>query len=92
LPIERVPRKELKEASYHSTGIRPDGDGFLMEDELTLKGITLPVQLTLEMNGFGVDPFAPDPAADARAGFTATGVINRNDSASATTAPSPAAA
>jgi polyisoprenoid-binding protein YceI len=35
--------------SYHSTGIRPDGDGFLMEGELTLKGITLPVCLTLEM-------------------------------------------
>jgi len=65
--------------SYQSTGIMPDGDGFLMEGELTLKGVTLPVQLTLEMNGFGVDPFAPDPATGARVGFTAAGEINRND-------------
>ena len=48
-----------------------------MEGELTLKGVTLPVPLTLEINGFGVDPFAPDLAAGARAGFTATGEINR---------------
>ena len=33
-------------------GIRPDGDGFLMGGELTLKGVTLPVPLTLEINGF----------------------------------------
>ena len=65
--------------SYRSTGIRPDGDGFLMEGELTLKGVTLPVPLALEVNGFSVDPFAPDPAAGARAGFTATGEINRMD-------------
>jgi polyisoprenoid-binding protein YceI len=65
--------------SYRSTGIRPDGDGFLMEGELTLKGVTQPVPLKLEINGVGVDPFAPDPAAGARAGFTATGEINRMD-------------
>jgi polyisoprenoid-binding protein YceI len=65
--------------SYRSTGIRPDGDGFLMEGELTLKGVTLPVPLKLEINGFGVDPFAPDLEAGARAGFTATGQLNRMD-------------
>jgi polyisoprenoid-binding protein YceI len=65
--------------SYRSSGIRPDGDGFLMDGELTLKGVTLPVPLKLEINGFGADPFAPDPAAGARAGFTATGEINRMD-------------
>jgi polyisoprenoid-binding protein YceI len=65
--------------SYRSTGLRPDGDGFLMEGELTLKGVTLPVPLKPAINGFGVDPFAPDPAAGARAGFTATGEINRMD-------------
>lgn len=62
--------------SYRSTGIRPDGDGFLMKGELTLKGVTLPVPLALEINGFSVDP---DPAVGARAGFTATGEINRMD-------------
>jgi len=65
--------------SYRSAGVRPDGDGFLIEGELTLKGVTLPVPLKLEINGFGVDPFAPDPAVGARAGFSATGEINRID-------------
>ncbi|HEU4947112.1 MAG TPA: YceI family protein [Kribbella sp.] len=65
--------------TYRSTGIRSDGDDFLVEGELTLKGVTLPVPLKLEVNGFGVDPFAPDPAVGARAGFTATGEINRMD-------------
>jgi polyisoprenoid-binding protein YceI len=65
--------------SYRSTGIRPDGDGFAMEGELTLKGVTRPVPLALEFNGFAVDPYAPDPAAGARAGFTAAGEVNRVD-------------
>ncbi|GAA4484216.1 YceI family protein [Actinoallomurus oryzae] len=65
--------------SYRSTGIRPDGDGFLVEGELTLKGVTLPVPLKLEINGFGADPFASDPAVGARAGFTATAEIDRTD-------------
>jgi polyisoprenoid-binding protein YceI len=39
----------------------------------------LPVPLTPEINGFSTDPFAPDPAIGARAGFTATGEINRMD-------------
>jgi polyisoprenoid-binding protein YceI len=65
--------------SYRSTGIRPDGDGFLMEGKLTLKGVSLPIPLKLEINGFGFDPFAPDPAAGARAGITDTGDINRMD-------------
>ena len=52
--------------TYKSTGIR-DGD-------LTLKGVTKTVPLALELNGFG-----PDPYGGTRAGFTATGEINRRD-------------
>jgi polyisoprenoid-binding protein YceI len=65
--------------SYRSAGVRPDGDGFVMDGELTLKGITRPVPLRLEASGFGADPLAAGPAPGARAGFTATGVINRMD-------------
>ena len=65
--------------SYRSSGMRAHGDGFLLEGELTLKGVTLPIPLKLEINGFGVDPFAPHPPAGARAGFTATGEINRSE-------------
>jgi polyisoprenoid-binding protein YceI len=65
--------------TYRSTGLRPDGDGFLLDGELTLKDVTLPVPLHLEVHGFSPDPFAPDPFAGARVGLTATGEINRMD-------------
>ena len=75
--------------TYRSTGIRPDGDGYLMDGELTLKGVTRPIGLELEVNGFGFDPFAPDPATGARAGFTATGEVNRSDFGITYTGPIP---
>jgi polyisoprenoid-binding protein YceI len=65
--------------TYRSTGVRRDGDDYILDGELTLKGVTRPVPLKLEANGFGPDPFAPDPAKGGRAGFTATGEINRTD-------------
>jgi polyisoprenoid-binding protein YceI len=60
--------------TYRSTGLRPDGEGFLLEGDLTLRGITRPVPLRLEANGFG-----PGIGGGTRAGFSATGEINRND-------------
>ncbi|MDN3359307.1 YceI family protein [Actinomadura sp. DC4] len=65
--------------TYRSTGVRRDGADLVLDGELTLKGVTLPVPLRLEANGFGPDPFAADPLTGARAGFTATGEINRID-------------
>jgi polyisoprenoid-binding protein YceI len=65
--------------TYRSTGIRRDGADHVLDGELTLKGRTLPVPLKLEVNGFGPDPFAADPLTGARAGFTASGEINRLD-------------
>jgi len=46
----------------------------VLDGDLTLKGVTKNVPLTLELNGFG-----PDPFGGTRAGFTATGEINRRD-------------
>jgi polyisoprenoid-binding protein YceI len=65
--------------TFRSTGIRRVGDGHALDGELTLKDVTRPISLELEVNGFGPDPFAPDPETGARAGFTATGEINRTD-------------
>jgi polyisoprenoid-binding protein YceI len=65
--------------TFRSTGIRRAGDGYALDGELTLKGVTRPISLELEVHGFGPDPFAPDPATGARAGFTAAGEINRTD-------------
>ncbi len=60
--------------TYRSTAIRPDGESFVVEGELTLKGNTRPVPLSLELNGFG-----PDPFGGTRAGFSASTTINRRD-------------
>jgi polyisoprenoid-binding protein YceI len=62
--------------TYRSTGIRkdPDGAGFIIDGDLTIRGMTRQVPLKLEIEGFG-----PDPFGGTRAGFSATGEINRSD-------------
>ena len=60
--------------SYRSTGIRRTGDGWVIDGELTLHGVTRQVPLTGEVNGFGSDPWGGQ-----RAGFSATAQINRRD-------------
>ncbi len=60
--------------TYRSTGVRLDGDGYVLDGELTLKGVTRPISLDLELGGFG-----PDPFGGTRAGFTATGELKRSD-------------
>ncbi|HEU5334173.1 MAG TPA: YceI family protein [Actinocrinis sp.] len=67
--VEKYP-----EMTYASTGVRFDGDDWIIDGDLTLKGITKQVSLTLEINGFG-----PDSYGGTRAGFTAKGEINRHD-------------
>jgi polyisoprenoid-binding protein YceI len=60
--------------TFRSTGIRPDGDDYLLDGDLTLRGVTRPVTFRLEVNGFG-----PDPYGGTRVGFSATTEVNRND-------------
>ena len=63
-----------KTMTYRSTGVRSDDDGYVLDGELTLKGVTRPISLRLELGGFGQDPYG-----GTRAGFTATGEIKRSD-------------
>ncbi len=65
--------------TYRSTGVRRDGEDYVLDGDLTLKGVTRPVSLKLEIGGFGADPFLVDPLKGARVGFSATGEINRMD-------------
>lgn len=60
--------------SYQSTGIRAAGDGWVIDGELTLHGVTRKVTLTGEVNGF-----SPDPWGGQRAGFSGTAQISRRD-------------
>ncbi len=63
-----------KTMTYRSTGVRVDGDDYVLDGDLTLRGVTKSVPLHLEIGGFG-----PDPFGGTRAGFTATGEIKRSE-------------
>jgi polyisoprenoid-binding protein YceI len=60
--------------TYKSTGIRVEDGDYIVDGDLTLKGVTRSVPLRLELNGFGEDPYG-----GYRAGFTATGELNRSE-------------
>ena len=60
--------------TYRSTGVRVDGGDLVVDGELTIKGVTRPVTLSLEVEGFG-----PDAYGGTRAGFSASTTINRAD-------------
>ena len=60
--------------TYRSTSLAADGSDWKLEGELTLHGVTKPVQLKVELNGI-----TPDPYGGTRAGFSATTEINRGD-------------
>ena|SRR5687768_1624386 len=68
--VERYP-----ELTYRSTGVRADGDDFIVDGELSLHGVTKQVPLHVEVAGFQ----ASTPFGDTRIGFSATAEINRDD-------------
>jgi polyisoprenoid-binding protein YceI len=70
--------------TFRSTGIRPVEGNFIVDGELTIRGVTRPVSLAVEVNGFG-----PDPFGGTRAGFSAIGEINRMDFGVSFQAPVP---
>lgn len=61
--------------TYRSTGVRQDGDKFVLDGELTLKGVTRSVPLTFEVNGIGENPLAGTTVG----GFSGHTSINRKD-------------
>ena len=60
--------------TFRSTAVRAEGEDWFIEGDLTLKGITKPVTLALELNGFG-----PDAYGGTRAGFTGKTEISRKE-------------
>src|SRR3954453_14596954 len=61
-------------ATFVSTGVRADGDDYVLDGDFTLKGVTKPVQLELEFNGVN-----PGMGHGEVAGFEASVVLNRKD-------------
>ena len=61
--------------TYHSTGVRTVDHGFLVDGELSLHGITRPVTLAVQIEGF----LPSSPFGDTRVGFSASAEISRSD-------------
>ncbi len=62
-------------ARFVSTGVTPMGDHFMLNGNLTIKGVTKPVQLTARFVGAGANPMNKK----VNFGFIAAGSINRSD-------------
>jgi polyisoprenoid-binding protein YceI len=77
---EHLRSSDFFDAAHHptmtlvSTGIDPRGGDYTLHTELTIKGVTRPVDFHLEFDGVSADPWG-----GTRAGFTATTEINRKD-------------
>ncbi|MDG4666175.1 YceI family protein [Mycobacterium sp. 236(2023)] len=61
-------------ATFVSTGVRADGDNYVVDGDFTLKGVTRPIALALEFNGVN-----PGMGHGEVAGFEASVVLNRKD-------------
>ncbi|MBB2993103.1 polyisoprenoid-binding protein YceI [Mycolicibacterium iranicum] len=61
-------------ATFSATGVRQDGDGYVVDGDFTLKGVTRPISLSLEFNGVN-----PGMGHGEVAGFEASVVLNRKD-------------
>ena len=70
--------------TFVSTGLKQGEEGFVLEGDLTLKGVTKPVAFDLEVSGFG-----PDAYGGTRVGFSAISHINRMDFGVAFNGPIP---
>ena len=61
-------------ARFASTTVQSEGDNYILNGELTLKGVTQPITLELEFNGV-----SPGMGHGEVAGFEASVVLNRKD-------------
>lgn len=60
--------------TYRSTSVKVDGEEIATVGDLTIKGVTHPVEVTWTFNGT-----AKDPWGNLKAGFDGEGSINRKD-------------
>ncbi len=60
--------------TFNTTGFKKAGKKFAMTGDLTMLGVTKPVTFDVEYLGAGKDPWG-----NSKAGFSATGKINRKD-------------
>ena len=66
--------QQYPEMTFKATKVDGDGDDYTLTGDLTIRGITKPVELEVEFSGVVVDPFGAT-----RAGFTAETEISRKE-------------
>ncbi len=66
--------EEFPTLNFTATGVEMKGESYLLKGQLTLRGVTKPIVLTLEYFGSIQDPWGNE-----RAGFSAKGTLNRRD-------------
>ncbi|MFF1384228.1 YceI family protein [Arthrobacter sp. NPDC058288] len=66
--------EQFPEMTFRATGIEGDGEDYTVTGDLTIRGITKPVELEVEFTGVAVDPFGAT-----RAGFSAEAEISRKE-------------
>ncbi|MBK7703350.1 MAG: YceI family protein [bacterium] len=66
--------EKYPEITFASKGVSQKGGGWVLTGDLTMHGVTKPVELELEFNGAITDPWGND-----RVGFSAKGVLDRRD-------------
>lgn len=59
---------------FRSTGVRIENGDFLVDGELTIRGVSKPATFSIDFGGFGTDPWG-----NYKAGATAKTVINREE-------------
>jgi len=62
------------EMTFRATSVEGDGEDYTLTGDLTVRGITRPVELEVEFTGVAVDPFGAT-----RAGFSAEAEISRKE-------------
>ena len=67
--VEKYP-----DMTFRATGIRGDGEDYVLTGDLTIRDVTKPVDLEVEFTGIAVDPFGAT-----RAGFSAEADISRKE-------------
>ncbi|MCU1516837.1 MAG: YceI family protein [Pseudarthrobacter sp.] len=66
--------ENFPEMTFRATGVEGDGEDYTLTGDLTIRGITKPVELEVEFSGVAVDPFGAT-----RAGFSAEAEISRKE-------------
>ena len=74
LSAEYLDAENYPQLTFRSTGVRADGEDYVLSGDLTVCAVTRPVELTVQYNGDITDPFGNE-----RIGFSVLGEINRKD-------------